>query len=103
MAGHTAVIVDDGIATGTTVRAALKAVRRARPAKLVLAVPVAPPDTIEALRKDADEIVCLATPGGFGAISLYYADFHQVSDQEVVALLEQSTAAAGTPKASPAG
>jgi putative phosphoribosyl transferase len=101
VADHTAVIVDDGIATGTTVRAALKAVRRARPGKLVLAVPVAPPDTIEALRKDADEIVCLATPGGFGAISLYYADFHQVSDEEVVALLAQSAAAAETPKPSP--
>jgi putative phosphoribosyl transferase len=101
VADHIAIIVDDGIATGTTVRAALKAVRRARPDKLILAVPVAPPDTIEALRKDADEIVCLATPSGFGAISIYYADFHQVSDQEVVALLAQSTAAPDTPKPSP--
>ncbi len=98
IADHTAVIVDDGIATGTTVRAALRAVRRARPGKLVLAVPVAPPDTIEALREDADEIVCLATPGGFGAISVYYADFHQVSDGEVVALLKRSVTAVQEPE-----
>lgn len=103
VAEHTAVIVDDGIATGTTVRAALRAVRRAHPAKLVLAVPVAPPDALEALREDADEIVCLATPRGFGAISIYYADFHQVSDDEVIALLEQSAAVAEGPKPSQRG
>lgn len=101
VANHTAVVVDDGIATGTTVRAALKAVRRARPGKLVLAVPVAPLDTIEALREDTDEIVCLATPAGLGAISVYYADFHQVSDEEVVALLEQSTATPDRPEPLP--
>jgi putative phosphoribosyl transferase len=87
---NTVLIVDDGIATGTTVRAALKAVRRAQPKTLVLAVPVAPADTIEALGAVADEVVCLATPWDFGAISIYYADFHQVSDSEVVELLKRS-------------
>ena len=67
--GKTALIVDDGIATGATVRAALHAVRRTGPARLVLAVPVAPPETVEVLRGDADEIVCLATPDMFWAIS----------------------------------
>jgi putative phosphoribosyl transferase len=85
--GKTALIVDDGIATGATVRAALRAVRRARPAHLVLAVPVAPPDTIERLRGDADEIVCLATPATFWAISMFYGSFPQVADAEVSAMM----------------
>jgi putative phosphoribosyl transferase len=86
----TVLVVDDGIATGMTVRASLRAIRRAQPSKLVLAVPVAPSDTIAELRDDADEIICLATPDPFYAISPYYADFHQVSDDEVIALLEQA-------------
>ncbi|MDH3228792.1 MAG: phosphoribosyltransferase [Alphaproteobacteria bacterium] len=85
--GKTALIVDDGIATGATVRAALHAVRRARPARLVLAAPVAPPDTIESLHDDADEIVCLATPEAFWAISTFYQDFPQVADTEVTAMM----------------
>ncbi len=88
IAGRTAIIVDDGIATGATVRAALIGVRRAGPQGLVLAVPVAPGDTVAALRGDADEIVCLETPLMFGAISQFYRDFHQVSDDEVIALLD---------------
>jgi putative phosphoribosyl transferase len=87
--GRTALIVDDGIATGATVRAALHAVRRAGPARLVLAVPVAPPDTIASLRDDADEIVCLATPDLFWAISMFYSSFPQVADNEVSRLMEQ--------------
>jgi putative phosphoribosyl transferase len=87
--GRTALIVDDGIATGATVRAALHAVRRAGPARLVLAVPVAPPDTITSLRDDADEIVCLATPDLFWAISMFYSSFPQVADNEVSRLMEQ--------------
>lgn len=83
----TAIVVDDGIATGTTVRAALKALRRGKPKRLVLAVAVAPPDTVDRLRADVDEIICLETPEPFFAISLYYRDFRQVSDDEVVALL----------------
>ncbi|UCH76032.1 MAG: phosphoribosyltransferase [Rhodospirillales bacterium] len=88
IAGKTALIVDDGIATGATVRAALHAVRRAGPARLVLAAPVAPPDTVERLRDDADEIVCLATPDPFWAISVFYGSFPQVADSEVSALMD---------------
>jgi putative phosphoribosyl transferase len=86
--GRTVLVVDDGIATGATVRAALHAIRRARPAHLVLASPVAPPDTIESLRDDADEIVCLATPAAFWAISVFYRDFPQLADGDVGALME---------------
>ena len=88
--GRTAILVDDGVATGATTRAALKAVRRAAPERLVLAVAVAPPDTIEVLHEDADEIVCLATPAAFGGISMFYADFHQVGDDEVIDLLNRA-------------
>lgn len=87
IAGRAAIVVDDGIATGTTVRAALQALRRREPARLLLAVPVAPPDTIEALRDDVDDIVCLAQPEPFYAIGLFYEDFHQLEDSEVTELL----------------
>jgi len=86
--GASVVVVDDGIATGTTMRAALKALRRRGPARLVLAVPVAPADTMAALRGEVDEIVCLAQPCPFHAIGLHYVDFHQVSDAEVLAALQ---------------
>ena len=98
--GKTALVVDDGVATGATVRAALHAVRRAGPARLVLAIPVAPPETVEILRGDADEIVCLATPEMFWAISAFYVRFPQVADSEVSALMERAAgghAAAGAP------
>ena len=85
--GCTVIVVDDGIATGTTVRAALKALRRSAPARLVLAVPVAPTDTLAALRNEVDELVCLSQPYPFRAIGDHYADFHQVSDDEVLAAL----------------
>jgi putative phosphoribosyl transferase len=84
---RTAVVVDDGIATGTTMRAALKALRRRRPARLVVAVPVAPPDTIEALAGEADQIVCLEQPEPFHAVGLHYREFHQIGDDEVLAAL----------------
>jgi len=90
---RSALIVDDGIATGATIRAALRATRRARPKRLVLAVPVAPPDTIAALRNEADEVVCLETYEDFGAIGFYYVDFTQVSDEEVKDLISRSTQA----------
>lgn len=86
--GATVIVVDDGIATGTTVRAALKALRRRRPARLMLAVPVAPAETLAALRDEVDDIVCLRTPSPFHAIGLHYVDFHQLDDDEVVALLD---------------
>jgi len=88
--GHTAIVVDDGIATGATMRVALQAVRRRNPAWLVLAVPVAPPDTLVALGEEADETVCPETPTGLGAIGFYYRDFHQMSDEEVTDLLARA-------------
>ncbi|MDP2619396.1 MAG: phosphoribosyltransferase [Hyphomicrobiales bacterium] len=90
ISGATVIVIDDGIATGATVRAALKALRRGKPKKLVLAVAVAPPDTVAKLRPEVDEIVCLETPEPFYAIGLYYRDFGQVSDQQVVALLAEA-------------
>ena len=85
--GCTAIVVDDGIATGTSMRAALRALRRRQPARLVLAVPVAPPDTVARLRAEVDEIVCLSQPSPFMAIGPYYDDFHQLADSEVTALI----------------
>jgi putative phosphoribosyl transferase len=89
--GCAAIVVDDGIATGTTMRAALQAVRRRGPAALVLAVPVAPHDTIEALRKEVDRVVCLSEPDPFYAVGAHYQDFEQVSDAEVVSILSSLT------------
>ncbi len=90
VAGRTALMVDDGIATGATMRAALLATRRRKPARLVLAVPVAPAATLERLGAEVDEIVCLETPEDFYAIGQFYADFHQMSDEEVIALLDRA-------------
>lgn len=87
--GRTAVVVDDGIATGTTVRAALQALRRRNPSRLVLAIPVAPPEVVAALRADVDDLVCLSQPPYFHAVGVHYADFHQVSDEEVVRILDE--------------
>ena len=88
--GCTAIVVDDGIATGATMRAALRAVRGRAPARLVLAVPVAPAGTLEALRAEVDEVVCLSSPEDFGAVGLFYADFRPVEDQAVVELLDRA-------------
>lgn len=88
--GATVIVVDDGIATGTTVRAALKAVRRRGASRVVLAVPVAPHDTLMQLRSDVDRVICLAEPEPFRAIGLHYVDFHQVSDEEVIAALNSA-------------
>ncbi len=90
IAGRTAIVVDDGIATGTTVKAALQALRRRHPKKLVLAVPVAPPDAIRELAVHVDQIICLQQPELFGAIGVFYDDFHQVSDEEVIKLMAQA-------------
>ena len=103
VAGATAVVVDDGIATGTSVRAALKALRRRSPARLVLAVPVAPADTLLALRPEVDDVVCLAQPQPFHAIGLHYEDFHQLDDAEVLADLETPAAAPPHPRPRGAG
>ncbi len=90
IAGRTAIIVDDGIATGSTMRAALRATRRRLPARLVLAVPVAPPHTMRALRREVDEAICLETPADFPAVGLFYDHFPQLRDQEVINLLDRA-------------
>jgi putative phosphoribosyl transferase len=89
IAGQVVIVVDDGIATGATMRAALQAIRNRKPKELVLAVPVAPPDTVTKLRKKVDALTCLETPELFGAIGYFYRDFRQVSDQEVVDILKR--------------
>ena len=87
--GEVVIVVDDGIATGATTLAAVRAIRERRPKELVLAVPVAPLDTIEKLRAEVDDIVCLETPGDLGAIGYFYRDFHQVSDDGVISTLRR--------------
>lgn len=84
VANRTVIVVDDGIATGATTRAALRATRLRKPKKLVLAVPVAPTESLVAMREDADEVICLEAYEAIGAIGDYYSDFRQVSDEEVI-------------------
>lgn len=85
--GHTAILVDDGIATGASMKAAIAAIRRRAAQRVVIAVPVAAADTAAELAELVDEFVCLAAPPRFGAVGYYYRDFHQIEDDEVVALL----------------
>jgi putative phosphoribosyl transferase len=87
--GRSAIVIDDGIATGATTRAALRATRARHPATLVLAVPVAPVDTLTELRREVDDIVCLERYEDFDAIGMFYDDFHQVTDQEVIRILKR--------------
>nr|WP_204339342.1 phosphoribosyltransferase family protein [Rhizobium leguminosarum] len=87
IAGRIAIIIDDGIATGATVRAAVSGLRRRKPAKIVVAVPVAPLSEIAALQKEADEVVCLLQPPILGAIGYFYIDFEQLTDDDVIRLL----------------
>lgn len=90
LGGRTAILVDDGIATSTTVRAAIRSVRARRPHRIVLAVPVAPASVLPALRTLVDELVCLYAPQDFGAVGRHYVEFGQTGDEEVVRLLRQS-------------
>jgi putative phosphoribosyl transferase len=92
--GSVAIVIDDGIATGATTRAALRAMRARNPKKLVLAVPVAPTTTLESLRSEVDELICLEDYEPFGAIGAFYGDFRQVSDEEVIATLARFPAPA---------
>jgi putative phosphoribosyl transferase len=88
-AGKIAILVDDGIATGSTMLVAVKKVRREKPAKIVVAVPVSPKDTARRFAEEVDEFVAASIPETFwGAIGYYYDDFTQVSDEEVMALLQ---------------
>ncbi|WP_066708344.1 phosphoribosyltransferase [Curvibacter delicatus] len=87
-AGRTVIVVDDGLATGATMIAALHGLRQQNPAKLVCAVPVAPPDTLAKVRELADEVVCLQAPEFFQAVGQFYRHFPQVEDEEVIALLK---------------
>ena len=95
--GRTVIVVDDGIATGGTVKSVLRALRRTGPKRLVLAVPVAPLETVESLKEEADEVICLTTPEPFYAVGLYYADFDQTSDEEVTDLLAEARASPRRP------
>ncbi|HEY5225787.1 MAG TPA: phosphoribosyltransferase family protein [Methylovirgula sp.] len=89
IAGRVAIIIDDGIATGASARAALQVLRLREPKLLILAVPVGASDTIAAMRAEADAIVCIEEHAAFGAVGAYYADFRQIEDDEVIALLKR--------------
>jgi putative phosphoribosyl transferase len=94
VAGRVAIVIDDGVATGATTRAALRATRARKPKKLILAVPVAPTDSLATMQKEADEVVCLEDYESFGAIGFFYSDFRQISDQQVVDTLARFAQAA---------
>ena len=89
-AGRIVIVVDDGLATGATMISALHALRAQKPARLICAVPVAPPDTLDKIRAYADEVVCLEAPASFRAVGQFYADFPQIEDAEVEAILRQA-------------
>lgn len=94
--GRTAIVVDDGLATGATMRAALRATRRRQPARLVLAVPVAPADAVERMKGEADETICLHSAEGFFGVGQFYRDFRQLHDAEVTALLDRARVQSAT-------
>jgi len=95
--GRTAIVVDDGLATGSTARAAVRALRARKAARVVLAVPVAPAEAVAALRPEVNDLVCLSTPHFFEAVGVHYADFRQVRDDEVIEGLARAAGAAATP------
>lgn len=87
---QTVILVDDGLATGVTTKAAITSIKQSSPKRIILAVPVSPPDAINKLLKEVDEIVCLKTPDEFYAVSAYYDNFEQISDNEVINLLHKA-------------
>jgi putative phosphoribosyl transferase len=89
--GRTIILVDDGLATGATMRAAAMALRQMKPLKIVVAVPVAPPETCEAFRSEVEDVICAITPDPFVTVGAWYEDFSQTSDEEVRQLLEQAS------------
>jgi predicted phosphoribosyltransferase len=89
--GRVVIVTDDGLATGSTMLAALHALRAKNPSELICAVPVAPPDTLEKVRSNADRVVCLSTPINFRAVAQFYMDFPQVTDEEVIATLSATS------------
>jgi putative phosphoribosyl transferase len=93
--GRTAIIVDDGIATGATVRAAVGGLRQRKAGKIVVATPVAQPETVAELGKEADDVVCLEQPEVFSSIGFFYRDFRQLSDDEVISMLKAFEPAPG--------
>jgi predicted phosphoribosyltransferase len=95
LVGRTLILTDDGIATGSTMIAALRAVRARRPAKLIAAAGVASSWALQRINREADEVVCLETPRALRAIGQHFRDFSQVSDEDVVAILQNTTSRAG--------
>lgn len=87
LSGRDIVVVDDGIATGSTIRAALQGLRGKAPASITIAVPVGPAEAIDRLSREADRVICLSMPEGFSSVGEHYADFHQLTDDEVIALM----------------
>lgn len=92
--GKTVILVDDGVATGATVKAAIATLKKEKITKLVLALPVGPPEAAAELKEMVDDFICLEVPAYFGAVGAFYEDFTQVSDDEVVEMLERSVAGA---------
>jgi predicted phosphoribosyltransferase len=90
VAGRCVVLVDDGLATGASMRAAVAAVRAKRPSRVVVAVPVGPPEAVRSLAGEADEVVCPATPEPFNSVGRWYHDFTQINDDEIRQLLDKA-------------
>jgi len=90
VAERTVILVDDGVATGSSLLAGIRALRQLRPARIILAVPVAPPEVCNELSREVDEMVCVATPKPFRAVGQFYDDFSQVHDEEVIGLLSRN-------------